>query len=114
MTRTDQQIAAVLTAFNDPDVRKAAATMSAAFARMDDTTSKAISAVERLQRERTLGRVPSQDVFADSPGYTPGISAAANTGGHHEAQVDQPASFGPKARSPSEDSGRASPDEIGE
>jgi hypothetical protein len=34
----------------------------------------------------------------------------ANTGGDHD--VDDPSSFGPKARSPS-DSGRASPDSIG-
>lgn len=42
------------------------------------TITRIVTVAETLRRVRVLGRCPdAQDVFADEPGYTPGISRAA-------------------------------------
>jgi hypothetical protein len=62
--------APLLTAINDPETRKALSNVRRTFARFDANMEK----LEAIVSERTTGRVPSQDVDCNAPGYTPGLS----------------------------------------
>lgn len=57
---------------SDPAVREAFAAIGATLARTD----RLITTLKLLP---VMGRVPSQDVFADAPGYAPGLSKAVRS-----------------------------------